>query len=163
MGETSGSQSCLNFMGASNILIIIGQMLLQLWGTVVGLRSLQRRQRSWEQKSATWTYHSLFPLRTDLLSNKVNNSYTTNGGGGGGYPVEFKSTNTLHEIFDPWFHTLVKLDLEVHVPLNWTKARMIQGDVLCLIKVSWRRLFSYSSHCWADEEPEWETDREFPV
>lgn len=38
--------------------------------------------------------------------------------------------HSSQEIFDSRFHTLVRLDLEVHVPLNWTEAGMIQGDVL---------------------------------
>lgn len=90
LGETSRNQTCLNLMGASNIVFIIGQLLLQLWGMVVRLHSLLTRQRSWEQKLTAWTYHSLFPLRTDLPNNKANNSYTMTVWGF--YPVKFKST-----------------------------------------------------------------------
>lgn len=71
--------------------------------------------------------------------------------------------HSSHKIFNPRFYTLVKLDLEVHIPPNWTKAMMIHGDVLCLIKVSWRKLSSYSGQCRANREPEWETNREFPI
>lgn len=78
LGENSRNQNCLNLMAVSKIPIITGQMLLQLWDMVLGLCSLLRRQRSWEQKLAAWSYHSLFSLTTELFNNTVNNSYTIN-------------------------------------------------------------------------------------
>lgn len=158
MGETSRNQNCLNFMGASNIPIIIGQMPLQLWGTVVGLWSLLRGQTSWEQKLAAWTYRSLFPLTTDLLKTKWTIAIAWMYGGV--YPVEFKSTLFTRDF---WL-TISHIGETRSGSTCTTELNESQDDSgRCLIKVSWRKLFSYSGYCWADREPEQETDREFAI
>lgn len=111
LGQTSRNQNCLNFMGASNIPIITGQMLLHVGGTVVGLCSLWRRQML---RAEADSMNLPFPLQTDLLNNKVSNSYSMN-------TWEFfnhlsLNQHSLQGIFDLWFPRLAKLDLEVRIP-----------------------------------------------